>query len=471
MRRYIAWAILCLVAAGCDSDKVNVGIEWSKAIERFEVTPVYPMQEDIYVGDVLLYVPNQCKDDGGIHIANPRWLGSLAQAQVRDDFDVYFKDRPRLPQTHPPKNPTPVPKEGIRTPEMVVSAKLIGGGSVTAIGGGQSSSGSSSASSSAAAGPLSVDSPEGGSIYTREKERKGDEAYFKRVPMLAYPAVSLFTYQGASLGVSAPVGGPLASVFGGIAGQSANQLSIKANQVERAELPSATVLRRFRNYVRTPEAQAVFAPDNILPLVSVVRERQYNSGCRISSEVKRPMVVFVTGVLYTRSLEFSFGKNSAFAARLAATLAGQNAVPTSSQLSTTTLPDTSGNPAQVAANSLSKALSGMSGSPGINGTLAIGSEGDLVLNQSYERAMAFGLSVPLICPLEDVMSFYGSGATIRPDAQCSYLFQAPVQPAAAAFTQLDRKQAVQCQACQGKDLSDYDKASCWLRSCPIGNVH
>ena len=46
---------LALLVAGCGAPKVDVKKQWTDAIHNFSLVPLYPMREDVFVGDVRIH--------------------------------------------------------------------------------------------------------------------------------------------------------------------------------------------------------------------------------------------------------------------------------------------------------------------------------------------------------------------------------------------------------------------------------
>jgi len=82
---------MSLALSACDTPQVSVKKEWETTINSYGLRPVYPMRENVYVGD--LRVTGHKKDDFSL---NYRYFGQLDIAGV---FKKEIKGRPELAET------------------------------------------------------------------------------------------------------------------------------------------------------------------------------------------------------------------------------------------------------------------------------------------------------------------------------------------------------------------------------------
>ena len=91
-RYLLALSLLMFLAlSACDTPQVSVKKEWETTINSYGLRPVYPMRENVYVGD--LRVTGHKKDDFSL---NYRYFGQLDIAGV---FKKEIKGRPELAET------------------------------------------------------------------------------------------------------------------------------------------------------------------------------------------------------------------------------------------------------------------------------------------------------------------------------------------------------------------------------------
>ncbi len=58
-RMLIPW---CALLAGCGpkASELNVQATWGKNLSELGITPIYPPNEDVFVGDIQLLIQNPC---------------------------------------------------------------------------------------------------------------------------------------------------------------------------------------------------------------------------------------------------------------------------------------------------------------------------------------------------------------------------------------------------------------------------
>ena len=72
MLRIIA-LVSVLIAVGCSHPKISVKDEWAKGVRNYALVPIYPMREDVFVGDVRIH-----SSKGASYSLNSRLLHHLA---------------------------------------------------------------------------------------------------------------------------------------------------------------------------------------------------------------------------------------------------------------------------------------------------------------------------------------------------------------------------------------------------------
>ncbi len=48
-------SITALALAGCASPQISVKEKWSRSIANYDLVPLYPMREDVFIGDVRIH--------------------------------------------------------------------------------------------------------------------------------------------------------------------------------------------------------------------------------------------------------------------------------------------------------------------------------------------------------------------------------------------------------------------------------
>jgi hypothetical protein len=372
MRKVLLTAapLLSLLATGC-SDKpgtINIRETWGRSIENFGIQAVYPMREDFFVGDILL-MPAVCGERQISARPQGVLVGSIGIDDLRSRFQAYYGRRPVYPGT-------PAAAGSNREPGQRPQ-------------------------------------PTSNEIFPSD----GEVNPFDRLRIAAFPAFSVGTFAKGDVGLtsaSAGLGG-----FLGLAGQSSSAVSVSLSQVEEVQLPAPQLLDAIYSFLSSPEAETVLNPDNMWEITEHLSLRsQGGNGC----EAATPVLVFVNRVFYARSIDFDFGSDSSLAAIVGAAIERASAVeqrpsftspPAAAAGSSTEAP-----PAQAPAPNADLAkversadLSGaalrtLAGTqaPGFGASFAVGQYGGIVLRQSFERPLAFGVGLTYAYDLADVLT-------------------------------------------------------------------
>jgi hypothetical protein len=377
--------IAVIGVAGCDPE-INVREKWGKSIANYGLRGIYPMRENLYPGDIYLYVPNGCGENYVTSVSEMMLLGALPPADIKRAFEQFYGSRPSFPRL-----PLPVDKgsSSSRTATTTLPSGRVsvsGQGPFTAsVEAGAASAtikekaSTETSSDKSAASPQ--DSPEADSknpIFNPGRER------FTRLPLAALPNISLYNSIGGT------VGGAWNWVSGAIGGEDARKVRISATQVEMAELPANIFQQLIVDFMRGSN-WSVFESNAKNVAEQLRGELSSDPKCRGRASTGEARLMFVNNVYYTRSLTFEFGNDSAFAARLAASLpaSGGAAAPAAS-FNPPSLPAANpSNPAEVSSRALLANLATMSGGPGGGLTLAVGYSGNLAITQAFARPMAF----------------------------------------------------------------------------------
>ena len=375
------WCAACATGAalaGCSSD-VNVREQWGTSLSKWGVRPLYPMRENVFLGDVYLYVENPCRNTEVSPVPQTMLVGAFPKQSIQRAAEEFYGGRPALPRNPRPATSTSSDKKESKA-DNKVAFQMSGSATVTATSG--TTGTSTAASSSSGAQDKAQDSPEAdpkNPIFGSENQP------FTRLRMAAFPDVKLYDYVGGS------GGGAYGAIAAAVAGEKSERVTISAQQVEVVELPGTTFLKLVDEYKHTAAWNEIKRNFDRL-VYNLYMQLAGASGCQLKPGKPKALIMFVNSVYYTRNLSFEFGENSAFAAKAAATLpttvvpalpAGQFNPPSLPQASST------GNPAQASSQALLASLTTMSGGPGGGFTLAVGSSGNLALNQTFARPMAF----------------------------------------------------------------------------------
>jgi hypothetical protein len=262
-------ALLSLaLAAGCAQDVPDVPVveQWTKTINNYSFIPVYPMREDVYVGDVRLTVPPDSLMRGQLGYRR------LGYVEMRKEMEDFYRSRPTLP-------PTLV---------EVKDGKSTLGKQPTA----------------------------NGSIFDTGENADN----INRLRLAALPGIKVATIYQGQIGGRVPTGA--ANLGFGVTGRNGRVLDITLTGIEELEAPSDLAVRKkFMEYCKTnPENLAPDALDFALTQLLNSAELETASANAGSPEKGSPraQVVVITRVLYARSIDYTFSTEQGYAADLAA---------------------------------------------------------------------------------------------------------------------------------------------------------
>ena len=437
---------LCGVAlASCSDDPgpINIREKWGKSIDNFGLQAVYPMREDFYVGDILLSVP---APDCGINKItlqpDAALVGSITPGLIRQKFNWFYGHRVVLPKSEPA--PT-----------------------------------SSSATAQAPSVAI-VPQATTANIFAAD----GEDRSFDRLRLAALPAFSVGTFSKGDLGLTSASAG-LGQTFG-LSGKSSAAVSISLTGVEEVQLPAPEMLNAIYEFLASEEAERVLDPDNMLEISQhlAFRNSPVGKGCKES----KPLLVFIDRVFYARAIDFDFGYDQTIAATLGVALQAASVVQQRPELpgaGTGSAPapgsqtggDQTGKPGPSvqgleksidAASAVLRALAGVQ-PPGVGAGFGFGQYGGLVLRQSFERPLAFGVALTYSYDLADVLELVKRYKEERARARGLIGKAALVKPIGfitlAADASPDQKAAAEAAA----SIKQYDRVIEQLNNQPLSN--
>jgi hypothetical protein len=395
----------CAAAVGLSAcgDSMNVRENWGVSLAHWGLRPLYPMRENVYLGDVYLFIENPCKGSKIARMPQSVMLGAIPEKDIKNAFEQFYGSRPNYPR-NAASGGASSNSASKTTGTDKVSVQITGAGSVTATSGAPPSASSGSAASPADKARDSPSADEKNPIFTPGAAR------FTRLPMASLPDVKLYDYVGGTAG---GLYGPLAFAF---AGEKSRMVKVSAQQVEMTELPASVFLRLVDVYKYSEAYQQILRD---LPRLTYNLELELRSepDCRPKDERPQAYIAFINSVYYTRNLSFEFGEDSSFAAKLAATLPATLAPATpTTPFNPPNLPaGTPGNPAQTSSQALLTSLGTMSGGPGGGFSFGIGTSGNLALNQTFARPMAFATHHTIFEPVTQSATSVAVPSSPAPD--------------------------------------------------------
>jgi hypothetical protein len=339
---------------------VPVVEQWTKTINNYSFIPVYPMREDVYVGDVRLTVPPDSLMRGQLGYRR------LGYVDLRKEMEDFYRSRPTLP-------PTLVE---VKDGQSTLGKQPTANGSIFAIG------------------------------------ENADNT--NRLRLAALPGIKVATIYQGQIGGRVPTGA--ANLGFGVTGRNGRVLDITLTGIEELEAPSDLVVRKkFMEYCKNSENLAPDALDFALTqlLSSAEPETPPANAGNPEKGPPRAQVVVITRVLYARSIDYTFSTEQGYAADLAAVTgsitelsslvdklpdSGASGEQGGGDGSVAEKPPASGAEAAAAlVNSISGAsgglLSSVSGStaPGIVAKAVFVDSRGITQRETFERPMAFAV--------------------------------------------------------------------------------
>jgi hypothetical protein len=257
-------AVLVLSGCGLRSvPEVPVAEQWTRTVNNFSLIPIYPMRENVYVGDIRLTVDSAAVERGIVPYRN---LGHL---KLNGQLDEYYRGRPSLPHDKG--------FDGRRDPTAPWEQ------------------------------PTSADS-----IYVPVAI---DPANTNRLRLAALPGVKVATVAQGSLGGRVPLQG-WGQIGGGLAARGTRLLDISLTGIEEAEAPSDYMVKAaFDAYCEREKFTSLSKASLEFSLAQLIPPARWNPG--IMQEV-RPQIAILNRVLYARAIDYTFKTAEGYGADIAA---------------------------------------------------------------------------------------------------------------------------------------------------------
>lgn len=248
---------LLLAVGGCSSKvpQVPVAEQWTRTIENFSLSAVYPMREDVRVGDIKLTVAPNSTTNGQLPYRNIGFLN------IDRAMREYYEQRPSYP----------------------TDAKIA----LTRDG------------SQPWAQPVAKNS-----LF------EADTTDVKRLRMVALPGVKVATLFDASVSGSGLLGA--FGIGGGGSASNGRTLDISLGGVEEIRAPDdLSVLRSFQSYCSTQIGEdGRLSPQNIALSIGLMTSAK--------KEIAKPQLAVVNHVIYARAVDYTFKSESGYAADISA---------------------------------------------------------------------------------------------------------------------------------------------------------
>ena len=406
----------CVLLFGCghSGSDLNVQATWGKNLSALGITPIYPPKEDLYVGDILLYVPNPCTNGAVSNQPQSILLGSIPTADVQTALEDYYGQRQQLPETSKPPETKPAPAKASPAAAARISITTPGAATVSVTPPGQPGSGPSTAASPSSSGPT-VDPQRTADAKNPIFAGKSKGKPFTRLRMTAFPDFSFSDFSSGGIGATVPVEG--VNVSGGVSGQKGRQGLVSVSQVEEEMLPASAMYRLVEHFLTVSHGAGVVNRDIIDNYRTAYTNQMMTAlGCLRADQHdlnKDAYIIFVSRVFYARAFNYQFNQSEAEAASLRAALAVATASAAASQTAPATANNAavSANAAQAAADATASALKNLTNNstPGGSTSIEVGSQGGLALKQTFDRPLAFGIGQPMVWTSDKVIRMAGGG--------------------------------------------------------------
>jgi hypothetical protein len=381
-------AVLSLAGCGGDPPRLDVAGKWTASVKEFGLTPLYPMQEDVAIGDVFVTMTAARGEKGG------DWLLAVASDRrdlLHDALDRAYANRLAIepePSWEPKAEPAPDPVKG--APRTAVPNNLI-----------------------------SPVTPARYDIYS-----SGAPTQATHMRRVALPGLSVARVSSAELAAGATVSG--AMVRAGAGGSSSVGMEITLGGLEEVHLPLVAALDQLRTD-RWPMLARQLTPGFLAALIAQTRPDLLGSFCagdldRVEREA-HPRVLVANQVVYAHKVDYSYMDGSTLVGQLSVALANATGgVTTTLNTSTTSTdlgpPPAPGTPpsaaqsqraASAALDATTTALQKLASStaaPGGALQFGLSRTGNLALSESFNQPMAIGFGSAVRFGLNDLVPVY-----------------------------------------------------------------
>ncbi len=332
--RILAVALWAALLTSCATYSPNsVKERWNESIRNYALIPIYPMVEQVYIGDIRLFTGK----------TNPYGLSSIYIGHVPDiEDDLKYKERelPINPKTMQP--PDPANKSAVwPQPDQPISL------------------------------PATTEDPD------------------LRLKLAALPNIELASVTEADFGWSG-ISGLWNWIVGGHAG-SRTTLRISVSGVETLEIDIISAYGNTKDHLEYMVSTETDKHGKIVPNAFM------NGVCAAAKTLGDPKgktskFAVVTRVFYARSIKYVYGETVGAALRAAAGSGTRPNLPPRKDLLSDPQPDEpDGKESEEQSDALSELAN--SSSPGFVGSFATAQDESQELEKVFERPMAFGVDI------------------------------------------------------------------------------
>ena len=416
-------AFLFLLSCDYEPHGLEVQAKWNKAIRDFDLTPLYPMQEDVMIGDAFLMVPPSPKSKSSDPAGKHNWLvriGGVNKNDIKDYLAAAYGERLRLAPN--PTDDAPDPKTAAR-PEAAWTAAAAISTPTTTSGRGMPASRVATMPANAATPEPSQGAP--GDSVVKSLPVYEVAAVGTRDPLRLH-RVALPDLQVARITNDELLGG---GIFSGILEQlgfgssSHVGLDLSLTNVSEIHLPiidsydlMLDEMPEFLAKKMSLDFLLTYLSDKRPDLLPAICNADFKSLRRDENRKDTVRLLLANEVVYAGGVNYSFSSGSTYAGRIAlsaaaaATAAPEPAAPGPTARATMTAPAAGTGaalPAQLDAQKggLADGLAALA-IPGGSTSIAVGTSGNLTLQHTFTTPMAVGFANGLTYTLTDILFKY-----------------------------------------------------------------
>jgi len=393
--------------AACSPPTIDVSGDWKQAIRNYGLLPLYPMQEDVKVGDVFLYIQPTAEQLGVVSAERRNnessWLirvDGLSSKVLMGDassrgLQSVYADRLRLqpePQQPAGANQPAAAKQPAAVPAAANAAQQP----------------KKSAAGQAAQVPAF-------DVYNPTAVDKNGQPQPVRLQRIALPGLQVARVTNGQLTAAAPIQTFLAKF--GLSASDATGYDLTLSDVEEVHLPIAPAYKllqlevaEFLANILSPEVLLFWVhqrnPDLLTPLCATRFDDR---------RLKNSLLLIANEVVYAHAVDYSFASNSTLAGQIAVSLAAASTQPGGGAPNGGAgagAPANGSGPTASTETALGAAIKSLNDSTnsqsaaGGSASFGIGRTGNLTLKQSFDMPMAIGMGSFIEYSLGELMEQY-----------------------------------------------------------------
>lgn len=357
----VSLTLIFFLLGACSGEPPDIPVaqKWNDAIKRYNLIPIYPMQEDVQIGDVFLYIPPLT----GVGDLPPSvWLNRLSSPsfadilnELTDDYCRRIRIQPAATTTTPPATNAPpgatpssgavgvtihttTTVQGVSNTQDVTVPPPSGAKKPPAPAAKKPTAGNAAKPTPPTQWPYETRCPPKPPATTASMPPTGDGSTTAAPPYpfdiqrelatsdlrmhrVELPEIAVASVTDAELAAAVPISAFLGKI--GLGASSNVGLDISLTGIEEVHLPFDAVFRLFQKERESFVAEN-FPPGIFLEYLYQKRPDLLESACFVDLKTLNAsgMVVMVANeVVYAHGISYSYKSSSTFAGQLGAALA------------------------------------------------------------------------------------------------------------------------------------------------------